>query len=117
MSVENIVRDRVQKFKDNQERLIKEDKSHNSTSLFGGFLNGTNYSDWRKDNKVFSDGYATGLEEGLRDSFNTDKLVNSMNLENRRHKEFYEKFLTLASEYNCRFNFHPLYGMMLEDIQ
>jgi|TARA_R110002167_G_scaffold261098_1_gene467582 hypothetical protein len=37
MSIENIVRNRVQKFKDNQERLIQEDKIHESKSLFGGF--------------------------------------------------------------------------------
>lgn len=117
MSVEKIVEQRVQKFKNNQERLIKEDKAHESKGLFGGILNGTNYGNWRKENEVFANGYATGLEEGLRDSFNTDKLVNTMNLKEERHKEFYEIFLKLSSQYNCRFTFHPLHGMVLEDLE
>jgi len=117
MSVERIVEQRVQKFKDNQERLMKEDRVESSKGLFGGFLNGTNYSDWRKENEIFANGYASGLEEGLRDSFNTDKLVNSADLKDERQKEFYEKFLELSIEYNCRFNFHPLHGMILEDLQ
>jgi len=116
MSVEYIVRDRVQKFKDNQEKLIQEDKAHESKGLFGGLFNGTNYGEWRKENEVFANGYATGLEQGLRDSFNTDKLVNTMDLKEERHKEFYDKFLELANKYNCRFNFHPLHGIMLEDL-
>lgn len=110
MSVEKIVEQRVQKFKNNQERLIKEDKAHESKGLFGGILNGTNYGNWRKENEVFANGYATGLEEGLRDSFNTDKLVNTMNLKEERHKEFYEIFLKLSSQYNCRFTFHHFMG-------
>ena len=117
MSAENIVRNRVQKFKDNQERLIQEDKIHKSKSLFGGFLSGTNYGDWRKENEKFANGYATGLEEGLRDSFNTDKLVNYTNLRVDRQKEFYQKFLELSKQYNCRFTFHPLHGMVLEDLE
>lgn len=63
MSVEKIVEQRVQKFKNNQERLIKEDKAHESKGLFGGILNGTNYGNWRKENEVFANGYARGLED------------------------------------------------------
>lgn len=116
MSIERIVEQKVQKFKDNQEKLIQEDKAYESKGLFGGLLNSTNYGDWRKKNKVFTNGYATGLEEGLRDSFNTDKLINAMDLKDERHKEFYQKFLELASSYNCKFTFHPLHGMVLEDL-
>jgi len=116
MSVENIVRDRVQKFKDNQERLIRADKLSN-LGLFGGIFGGADYEDWRKDNKIFASGYATGLEEGLRDSFNTDKLVNTEGLKDDRQKEFYQKFLELSKKYNCRFTFHPLHGMVLEDLE
>ena len=69
-----------------------------------------------RENEVFADGYATGLEEGLRDSFNTDNLINTSDLKEERHKEFYDKFLELAKTYKCRFNFHPLHGMVLEDL-
>jgi hypothetical protein len=117
MSIERIVEQRVQKFKDNQERIIEQDKTYESKGLFGMILNGTNYRNWRKENEVFANGYASGLEEGLRDSFNTDKLINGMDFKDERHKEFYDKFLELASNYNCRFTFHPLHGMVLEDLE
>tara|TARA_Y100000389_G_scaffold24273_1_gene20950 strand:+ start:5040 stop:5420 length:381 start_codon:yes stop_codon:yes gene_type:complete len=116
MSVEKIVEQRVKKLEDNQEKLIQVDKISN-IGLFGDILTGTNYEDWRKTNKIFSDGYATGLEEGLRDSFNTDKLVNTENLKDDRQKEFYQKFLELSKKYNCKFTFHPLHGMVLEDLE
>jgi hypothetical protein len=116
MSIEGIVREKVQKLKDNQERIIEQDKTYESKGFFGRILNGTNYGDWRKENEKFADGYAKGLEEGLRDSFNTDNLVNSTNLSSDRLREFYQKFLELSSEYNCRFTFHPLHGMMLEGL-
>tara|TARA_B100000768_G_C11202404_1_gene342329 strand:- start:678 stop:1058 length:381 start_codon:yes stop_codon:yes gene_type:complete len=116
MSVEKIVEQRVKNFEDNQERLIRSDKLSN-LGLFGGILEGSNYDDWRKDNKIFASGYATGLEEGLRDSFNTHKLVNTEDIKDDRQKEFYQKFLELSKQYNCRFTFHPLHGMVLEDLE
>tara|TARA_X000000368_G_scaffold24442_1_gene18627 strand:+ start:56 stop:409 length:354 start_codon:yes stop_codon:yes gene_type:complete len=116
MSVEKIVEQRVKKLEDNQERLIQVDKISN-IGLFGDIFTGTNYEDWRKTNKIFSDGYATGLEEGLRDPFNTDKLVNTEDIKDDRQKEFYQKFLELSKKYNCRFTFHPSHGMILEDLE
>ena len=98
MSIERIVEQRVQKFKDNQERIIEQDKTYESKGLFGMILNGTNYRNWRKENEVFANGYASGLEEGLRDSFNTDKLINVMDFKDERHKEFYDKCSNTAKE-------------------
>ena len=90
MSVEHIVQKRVKELKDSQERLIEQNKLSVSTGFFSGFLNSVNYSETRRENKIFQDGYAKGLREGLRNPINTDKLVNSTDIKNQRHKEFYE---------------------------
>ena len=116
MSVENVVRERVKRFKKNQKRLIIESKEEETKSFFGALLSVVDYNKWTKENEAFVDGYAIGLEEGLRDSFNTARLTHHNNF-TEEQSEFYNKFLELSSEYNCRFTFHPLHGMVLEDLQ
>jgi len=67
--------------------------------------------------EIWFSGIRVGIEEGLRrSSLEGQRIETHRNLTNDRHKEFYEKFLKLAEEYECRIQYHPHLGMCVTDM-
>jgi hypothetical protein len=60
---------------------------------------------------------ALGMQEGLRmGSLEGQRIEITNNIQNSRHKEFYENFLKLAQKYNCAIQYHPTEGMCVVDL-
>lgn len=58
-----------------------------------------------------------GMQEGLRiGSIQGQRIDTTKDCKNERHKEFYNKFLKLAEEYNCAIVYHPYEGMLVMDL-
>lgn len=91
----------------------KHDKSFTEKGLFG-FTPKYNQSEVRE---IWFSTMALGMNEGLRmGSLAGQRIDTSNGCKNERHKEFYQKFLKLAEEYNCAILFHPLEGMIVADL-
>jgi hypothetical protein len=67
--------------------------------------------------EIWFNGIRVGIEHGLNNaSLQGQKIEITRNMSNPRHKEFYDKFLELASKYNCQIQYHPLHGMVVVDL-
>ena len=62
-------------------------------------------------------GIEYGMEKGLHmASLEGQRIHITNNIKNPRHKEFYEKFIDLAKQYNCAIQYHPQVGMCVTDL-
>ena len=62
-------------------------------------------------------GIKFGIEIGINNSSIDGQIINiHNNMKNKRHEEFYDKFLKLAHEYNCQIIYHPQNGMVVLDM-
>lgn len=67
--------------------------------------------------EIWFQAMSLGMLEGLRmGSIEGQRIDTSNGCKNERHKEFYQKFLKLANEYNCAILFHPEEGMCVMDL-
>jgi hypothetical protein len=63
-------------------------------------------------------GIRHGIEIGFQKaSLEGQRIELTNNITNPRHKEFVDKFYKLAEEYGCAIQYHPLYGMIIEDVR
>lgn len=63
-------------------------------------------------------GIRHGIEIGFQKaSLEGQRIELTNNITNPRHKEFVEKFYKLAEEYGCAVQYHPLHGMIVEDVR
>ena len=91
----------------------KHDKSFTDKGLFG-IRPKYSQSEVRE---IWFSAMALGMNEGLRmGSLEGQRIDISNGCKNKRHKEFYQKFLKLSEEYNCAILFHPLEGMIVSDL-
>lgn len=88
----------------------KNDNSFKERSLFGLPIK-YKQSEVRE---IWFQGIELGIEKGLRlASLEGQRIETNTNMQNQRHKEFYEKFLKLASDYNCCIQYHPMHGIFV----
>lgn len=67
--------------------------------------------------EIYFDALRQGMIEGLHmGSLEGQRIDTSTGCKNERHKEFYQKFLRLAEEYNCAIMYHPHDGMCVVDL-
>jgi ABC-type tungstate transport system permease subunit len=92
----------------------KHDKSFTDRGLFKMFPPKYEQSRVRE---IWFQAMALGMQEGLRmGSLEGQRIDISTGCKNERHKEFYEKHLKLAQEYNCAIAYHPMEGMCVMDL-
>lgn len=64
--------------------------------------------------ETWHSGIRHGIEIGLRKaSLEGQRLELYNNTQNPKHKEFLDKFYTLADEYKCAIAYHPETGMVI----
>lgn len=69
-----------------------------------------NINDMRK---AYETGIDIGFDQGIhRYSYKGQRLQLRDNIKNKKHEEFYQKFLELSNEYNIAITYHPLAGMI-----
>jgi Tat protein secretion system quality control protein TatD with DNase activity len=67
--------------------------------------------------EIFHSGINVGFQQGLYyNKPEYQRLQMNNNCKDENQKEFYEKFLKLCQEHNIRIIYHPLEGMMFEDL-
>jgi len=91
----------------------KNDTSFTDSGLFGP----PKYKQ-RDVRDIWFNGMELGMREGLEmGSLEGQQIDISTSCKNKRHKEFYKKFLELANEYKCGIQYHPLKGMCVIDLE
>lgn len=71
----------------------------------------------REVREIFFDAIAHGMKIGLKIASVEQQLADtSETCTNPRYREFYDKFLELAHQYNCAIVFHPQQGMGVMDL-
>jgi len=66
--------------------------------------------------ETWDKGIKLGIEIGLsRNNLNGQIIELNKNTNNKRHKEFLNKFFKLSEEYKCAIQYHPIYGMVIID--
>ncbi len=72
----------------------------------------------RKEVKeIYQNSIKTGIGVGLRSASVEGQRIDLIkNTTNIKHKEFLDKFHKLAEEYNCAIQYHPIYGMTVQDM-
>ena len=93
--------------------IKKTDKSFTERGLFGLEIK------YKQSlvRETYLNALAIGMMRGLEiGSVIGQEIDITNNCKNPRHKEFYEKFLKLAKEYNCAIVYHPRVGMKVADL-
>ena len=71
----------------------------------------------RELKRTWDMGIKHGIEIGLRRAGLEGQYIDlNNNTINPKHKEFIEKFYKLAEEYKCAIQYHPEYGMTVQDM-
>jgi hypothetical protein len=98
---------------DEIQRLKRVDTSFTTK----GFFRLTPKYNQKTVREIWFQGIEIGMLEGLRIASLDGQRINiNSNMQNDRHKEFYDEFLKLADKYKCAIQYHPRIGMCVVDL-
>ena len=99
------------------EENFKEDNSFTSENLIFSTIFGEKKYRLSKVREIYQRAIKTGIGVGLRNASVEGQRIDLIkNTANVKHKEFLDKFHKLAEEYNCAIQYHPIYGMTIQDM-
>lgn len=96
--------------------IMFEHRLHDQSFRERGFLWPPKYKQ-SKVRDIWFKGIRHGVKIGLNRTILQGQIIETQgNITNPRQKEFYDKFLKLAQEYNCAIQWHPDVGMCVLDL-
>lgn len=99
-----------------ESKLEEQASSNAPTGFFSSLSIGKYYDDRKKWRETFCSGFEKGYIQALDEQPISGQKVDTLNMTPKQEK-FYEEFLKLASEYNCKIEFHSNYGMIITDLR
>lgn len=93
--------------------FLRTDTSFRNSG-FAGFFSRYKQSDLRDAHEIaVRIGFDLGIERGSPDR----RIIElGTKVRHEKDKEFYTKFIKLCTDYNVRIKFHPMKGMVFEDL-
>jgi hypothetical protein len=96
---------------------MMERRERDKSFMEKGFLGFTPTYSQSEVREIYFSAIQSGMREGLMmGSLEGQRIDTSTGCKNERHKEFYQKFLKLAEEYNCAIVFDMFEGMCVMDL-
>jgi len=81
-----------------------------------GFLGFTKNYSQAEVRDIWFQGIELGINTGLNmATLEGQRIEIDNNIQNERHRLFYDEFLKLSTEYNCAIQYHPELGMCVID--